>query len=158
MPNCLPAKLPAPIAAAAAEVLSVDALRAERCVSCGADRTCRVWKIPEESQLIFRGHCLTIECCRYIAGGAWATGAADGSLSLWSGTKKKPMFTMRRVGGAAGRGGRLLGTRAARARAAAAAAGACACLLQAWPCLLRLPATLLPASSAAAAQQAMNHA
>ncbi|EFN55906.1 hypothetical protein CHLNCDRAFT_22742 [Chlorella variabilis] len=81
-----------------AEVLSVDALRAERCVSCGADRTCRVWKIPEESQLIFRGHCLTIECCRYIAGGAWATGAADGSLSLWSGTKKKPMFTMRRDG------------------------------------------------------------
>jgi hypothetical protein len=23
-------------------------------LSCGADRTCRVWKIPEESQLIFR--------------------------------------------------------------------------------------------------------
>lgn len=37
-----------------AEVLGVDALRAERVVSCGADRTCRVWKIPEESQLIFR--------------------------------------------------------------------------------------------------------
>jgi ribosomal RNA-processing protein 9 len=76
-------------------VLSVDALRAERCVSCAADRTCRVWKIPEESQLIFRGHCPTIECCRYISGSEWATGSADGSVSLWSATKKKPMFTMR---------------------------------------------------------------
>ena len=37
-----------------AEVLALDAARAERCVSCGADRTCRIWKIPEESQLIFR--------------------------------------------------------------------------------------------------------
>ena len=37
-----------------AEVLGLDAGRAERCVSCAADRTCRVWKIPEESQLIFR--------------------------------------------------------------------------------------------------------
>ncbi|KAI3437620.1 hypothetical protein D9Q98_000072 [Chlorella vulgaris] len=78
-----------------AEVLSVDALRAERCVSCGADRSCRVWKIPEESQLIFRGHCLTIECCRYLAGNEWMTGSADGSLSLWSATKKKPMSTLR---------------------------------------------------------------
>jgi ribosomal RNA-processing protein 9 len=54
-----------------------------------------VWKIPEESQLIFRGHCPTIECCRYISGSEWATGSADGSVSLWSATKKKPMFTMR---------------------------------------------------------------
>ncbi|KAL4451525.1 hypothetical protein ABPG75_007187 [Micractinium tetrahymenae] len=78
-----------------AEVLGVDALRAERAVSCGADRTCRVWKIPEESQLIFRGHCMTIECCRYLTGSEWLTGSADGSVSLWSSTKKKPAFTMR---------------------------------------------------------------
>ncbi|KAI7841799.1 hypothetical protein COHA_004523 [Chlorella ohadii] len=78
-----------------AEVLALDAARAERCVSCGADRTCRIWKIPEESQLIFRGHCNTIECCRYLTGNEWVTGSADGSVSLWSGTKKKPAFTMR---------------------------------------------------------------
>lgn len=35
-------------------ILSVDVLRNERCVSTGHDHTCRVWKIPEESQLIFR--------------------------------------------------------------------------------------------------------
>ena len=76
-----------------AEVLGLDALRAERIVSCGADRTCRVWKIPEESQLVFRGHCLTIESCAYIAGGEWVTGSADGSVSLWNSMKKKPIWT-----------------------------------------------------------------
>lgn len=48
------AVLKAPFHLPPAEVLALDAARAERCVSCGADRTCRVWKIPEESQLIFR--------------------------------------------------------------------------------------------------------
>lgn len=46
-----------------------------------------------------RGHCPTIECCRYITGSEWLTGSADGSVSLWSSTKKKPLFTMRCDGG-----------------------------------------------------------
>ena len=37
-----------------AEVLGIDAGRQERAVTVGADRTSRLWKIPEESQLIFR--------------------------------------------------------------------------------------------------------
>eukprot|EP00887_Chlorella_sp_A99_P001865 scaffold19.g1865.t1 len=75
-----------------AEVLGIDAARAERVVTCGADRTCR---IPEESQLIFRGHCNTIECCRYVTGSEWVTGSADGSLQLWSSTKKKAVHDLR---------------------------------------------------------------
>ena len=77
------------------EVLSLDALRAERILSCGADRTCRVWKIAEESQLVFRGHCLTIECAKYVGGGEWVSGSADGSVQLWRSVKKKPIFTIR---------------------------------------------------------------
>lgn len=37
-----------------AEVLSIDMLRTERAVTTAADRTCRVWKISESSQLVFR--------------------------------------------------------------------------------------------------------
>lgn len=37
-----------------AEILALDVLRAERALTSGFDRTCRVWKIPEESQLVFR--------------------------------------------------------------------------------------------------------
>ena len=56
-----------------AEVLALDAGRAERVLSAGADHTCRVWKIPEESQLIFRsGHSAASSaqklktCCSFV--------------------------------------------------------------------------------------------
>ena len=39
-----------------APVLAVDALRGETAVSAGArDKTVRYWKVPEETQLVFRG-------------------------------------------------------------------------------------------------------
>lgn len=50
------------------QVLAVDVLRQERVVSSGHDHTCRVWKIAEESQLIFRSHGMAVDCCKYITG------------------------------------------------------------------------------------------
>ena len=35
-------------------------------MTAGHDHTCRVWKIPEESQLIFRSHAPAVDCVRYI--------------------------------------------------------------------------------------------
>jgi ribosomal RNA-processing protein 9 len=43
-----------------AEVLSLDVLRSERALTGGSDRSLRVWKVPEESQLVFR-------CARALA-------------------------------------------------------------------------------------------
>lgn len=77
------------------EVLGLDSLRAERALSCGADRTCRVWKIPEESQLVFRGHNINIESCAYISGGEWVSGDASGSVQLWNSAKKRPIYSCR---------------------------------------------------------------
>jgi len=38
------------------EVVDVAALAAERCITVGArDRTARLWKIVDETQLVFRG-------------------------------------------------------------------------------------------------------
>ncbi len=51
-----------------AEALSLDVLRQERAVSAGHDHTCRVWKVADESQLIFRAHSPAMDCCRYIQG------------------------------------------------------------------------------------------
>ena len=31
---------------------------------------CRVWKVPEESQLVFRFHGMALDCCKYITGEA----------------------------------------------------------------------------------------
>ena len=38
------------------KILGIDSLNKERCLTCGArDRTLRLWKIVEESQLVFNG-------------------------------------------------------------------------------------------------------
>ena len=85
-----------------ADVLDVeyDILGKDRIVSIGRDRTARLWKVPEQTQLLFRAQPmeLSTECVRSIYCGDikgetfFVTGAQDGSLSLWSSTKKRPVF------------------------------------------------------------------
>lgn len=63
-----------------------------RPVSGGADRTCRLWKVAEETQLIFRapGQSVDAVCSVGGGGGEWVSGGADGALCLWSPLKKRP--------------------------------------------------------------------
>lgn len=101
------------------EVADVSALAQERCVSVGArDRTARLWKVAEETQLVFRGggsrsgvtktndektaksHTNrkfaegSIDRISMIDEETFITGSDNGSLSLWSIHKKKPIFTI----------------------------------------------------------------
>jgi ribosomal RNA-processing protein 9 len=76
-------------------ILGLDSLQGDRALTCGADRTCRIWKIPEESQLVFRGNWVNIESCAYVTQGEWVTGDGQGSVQLWNTTKKKPTYTCR---------------------------------------------------------------
>eukprot|EP01135_Chromosphaera_perkinsii_P009419 Nk52_evm1s1739 gene=Nk52_evmTU1s1739 len=99
-------------------IYSVDSLARERAVSCGArDRSIRLWKVIEESQLVFElgGGSNTskkiggfvdvdtvkpedvrplgcVECVKFINETNFISGCDDGSLSLWSLVKKKPLF------------------------------------------------------------------
>jgi WD40 repeat protein len=63
------------------QVLAVDALRAERALSGGADHTARVWKIADESQLIFRRACLLF--FRIVL--FWGGGTRILTVCLWRG-------------------------------------------------------------------------
>ncbi len=74
-----------------AEVLCMDMLKAERAVTGGYDKTCRVWKIPEESQLVFRAPSMSVESVAYVTSGEWVSGGGDGSVCLWSNQRKKPL-------------------------------------------------------------------
>lgn len=96
------------------EIPSVVGMLSERCVSVGArDRTARLWKVVEESQLVFRGGGPgssksreiegmhgdwfgdgSIDCVALIDEETFVTGADNGALSLWSTQRKKPLFTM----------------------------------------------------------------
>ena len=75
-------------------ISALDVLRRERAVSVGEDRTLRVWKIAEESQLILRGHGGSIDCLCMLDEQQFFSGSQDGSLCLWSIMKKKPACTL----------------------------------------------------------------
>ncbi|EAW10215.1 rRNA processing protein RRP9 [Aspergillus clavatus NRRL 1] len=83
-------------------VSSVAAMTIDQCISVGArDRTARLWKVAEESQLVFRGgsqkHAYqdnTIDCVAPLPPSHFVTGSDSGALSLWSIHKKKPLHTI----------------------------------------------------------------
>ncbi|KAI1858075.1 uncharacterized protein JN550_012897 [Neoarthrinium moseri] len=94
-------------------VVDIDALALERCVSVGArDRSARLWKVAEETQLVFRGggnfdkkrlpnidpRSLAVEGSMdrvaMIDEELFVTGSDNGSIALWSITKKKPLYIM----------------------------------------------------------------
>jgi len=94
------------------EVVDIDALAAERCVSVGArDRTARLWKVAAETQLVFRGgggvkksqlpngidprsaqHEGSMDRIAMIDDDLFVTGSDNGSIALWSVQKKKPVY------------------------------------------------------------------
>jgi len=95
------------------EILDVDALGQERCVTVGArDRTARYWKVPEESQLVFRGgqggekkapNKIKKESAAYpgsmdrvsmIDDELFITGSDNGDVALWSIQRKKAVFVV----------------------------------------------------------------
>jgi ribosomal RNA-processing protein 9 len=85
----------------------------ERCLSTGGrDRTVRLWKIVEESQLVFRassGRARTadtrektwlssdetgsLDCVSFINDDTWVTGSDGGTLAVWTIMRKKPIHT-----------------------------------------------------------------
>ncbi|KAL3426842.1 WD domain-containing protein [Phlyctema vagabunda] len=88
------------------EVVDVASLAQERCISVGArDRTARLWKVVEETQLVFRGGGSGRKAKGSVLEGSmdriamideemFVTGSDNGSLSLWTMHKKKPIFTL----------------------------------------------------------------
>ncbi|KAI1339007.1 WD40 repeat-like protein [Xylariaceae sp. FL0016] len=94
------------------EVADIDALAQERCISVGSrDRTCRLWKVVEESQLVFRGgsgpspkkfkdmnpkslaHEGSMDRVAQLDDQHFVTGS-DTCISLWSIQKKKALHTV----------------------------------------------------------------
>lgn len=60
-------------------ITAIDALSRERAVTAGGkDNTIRIWKIAEESQLIYNGHCGSIDTVRLINEDNFISGGDDG--------------------------------------------------------------------------------
>lgn len=78
-----------------AEVTSVDVINEDRIVSSGgSDKTVRVWKIQEESQLVFNAESGSVEIVRKLDESYFVSCSDDGKLCLWTMLKKKPVYTV----------------------------------------------------------------
>ncbi|KAG9452814.1 hypothetical protein H6P81_005718 [Aristolochia fimbriata] len=75
----------------ASEVLAIDCLRKERLLTVGRDRAMMLWKVPEQSHLIFRASASSLECCCFINNEEFLSGSDDGSIELWNFMRKKPV-------------------------------------------------------------------
>ena len=90
------------------EILDIDMMHFEKAVTAGNDRSCRIWKMLTDSQLVFRrlqplmpqfsllfqGN----QNCQWTATGYWMEGALfrllDG-IQLWNIAKKKAIATIK---------------------------------------------------------------
>ena len=84
------------------EVLALDSLNQERALSVGSDRTLRLWKVVDETQLIFRGHEASIDCVSMTNEEIFVSGSQDGAVAVWSVRKKKPIVSRPRAHGMGG--------------------------------------------------------
>ncbi|XP_048323332.2 U3 snoRNP-associated protein-like EMB2271 [Ziziphus jujuba] len=73
------------------EVLNMDCLRKERVLTVGRDRSMQLFKVPEESRLVFRAPASSLECCGFVSNDEFLSGSDDGSIELWSVLRKKPV-------------------------------------------------------------------
>ncbi|KAJ7954400.1 U3 snoRNP-associated protein-like [Quillaja saponaria] len=77
------------------EILNIDCLRKERVLTVGRDRSMQLFKVHEESRLVFRAPASSLECCCFINNDEFLSGTDDGSIELWSVMRKKPAYIVR---------------------------------------------------------------
>ncbi|KAG5005818.1 hypothetical protein JHK85_024360 [Glycine max] len=77
------------------EVLSIDCLRKERVLTAGRDRSMQLFKVHEESRLVFRAPASSLECCCFVGNDELFSGSDDGSIELWTVMRKKPIYILR---------------------------------------------------------------
>lgn len=77
------------------EVLTIDCLRKERVLTVGRDRAMHLFKVPEESRLVFRAPASSLECGCFINNDEFLSGSDDGSIEHWSVLRKKPLHIVK---------------------------------------------------------------
>ena len=71
-------------------VNSLDCWTKERPLSSSSDRSVRMWKVSDDSHLVFRGHKASIDNVQYLTPESYISSGQDGSLCVWKETQKKP--------------------------------------------------------------------
>lgn len=81
-------------------VQAIDANTREKAITAGGrDNTIRIFKIPEETQLVYRGHHGSIDCIALLSDEYFISGGDDGAINYWSTKRKKPICVVRNAHG-----------------------------------------------------------
>mmetsp|Transcript_9107 Transcript_9107/g.16386 ORF Transcript_9107/g.16386 Transcript_9107/m.16386 type:complete len:502 (-) Transcript_9107:694-2199(-) len=83
----------------AAEVNCVHSVTGARAVSGGRDGTLRMWKIADDSQLVFRSSAIAVDCVSMMSETKFVSGDDNGTVSLWHVSRKKPVHSIERAHG-----------------------------------------------------------
>eukprot|EP01101_Sappina_pedata_P007689 TRINITY_DN4110_c0_g1_i1.p2 TRINITY_DN4110_c0_g1~~TRINITY_DN4110_c0_g1_i1.p2 ORF type:complete len:588 (-),score=257.17 TRINITY_DN4110_c0_g1_i1:56-1750(-) len=73
------------------DVSSLDVGKKERVVTGGKNGTVRLWKVLEESQLLFQGHTSSVDSVKFLSEDTFVSGSQDGSIAVWGAWKKTPL-------------------------------------------------------------------
>lgn len=63
-------------------------------LSCGSDRSVRLWRVNDESHLVYRGKNSMIDCVSMLTPDLFVSGDEGGHVSLWKQTQKRPIATI----------------------------------------------------------------
>ncbi|KAJ0250198.1 WD40 repeat-containing protein [Hirschfeldia incana] len=77
------------------EILAIDALRKDRALTVGRDRTMLLHKMSEGSRTIYRAPASSLESCCFISDTEYLSGSDNGTVALWGMLKKKPVFLLK---------------------------------------------------------------
>jgi len=115
-------------------VTGVDCHLKERPVSVGRDRTSRVWKIAEDTHLIFRGGAkiASADSVRVMKDNWFLTGHEDGNLGLWMSERKRAVVNISQAHGATGNIGRSISAIGSLRGSDLAVTGSCDGYIRLW--------------------------
>jgi ribosomal RNA-processing protein 9 len=116
------------------EINAIDALHRPRAITAGADNTVRVWRVIQESQLVFRGHSASIDAVRFLNENAFFSGSQDGSVALWNSSKKKPVAVVQHAHRVPGTSGGWVSAVATLVNSDLAASGSHTGQIKLWQC------------------------
>ena len=83
-------------------ISALDCWTKDEPISASSDRTVRLFKVAQESHLVFRGHGSAVDAVQVLTDSSYISGGQDGSLRLWRETNKKAVSTVQAAHGSEG--------------------------------------------------------
>lgn len=80
-------------------VSGLDCWTSARPISASADRSVRLWKVADDSHLVFQSHVSNVDTVQVLTHDSFLSGGQDGTIALWRESQKKPQAVAKQAHG-----------------------------------------------------------